>query len=107
MHDQMKQTFLEENGNDLTKLNFIETISLPGFEFFPKMTTKRFIKSHLPFKLLPFSVMEKRPKIVYIARNPKSIVVSYFHLNKLFRTQGFIGDFETFYNYFEKDLCKY
>lgn len=43
-------------------------------------------------------------KIIYVARNPKDVAVSYYHLNKLYRTQGYIGDFETYWNYFENNL---
>lgn len=45
-------------------------------------------------------------QIIYVARNPSDVAVSFYHLNRLYRTQGYVGDFETFYNYFEKDLSK-
>lgn len=106
MHDQLKAKFLKENDDEQWKLNLIESISVPGFEFFPKIKQQRFIKTHLPFKLLPPTVMEEKAKVVYIARNPKDVVVSYYHLNKLYRTQGYVNDFETFFKYFTSDLCE-
>lgn len=39
-----------------------------------------------------------------MARNPKDVAVSYYHLNKLFRTQGYSGDFENFWDLFENGL---
>ena len=107
MHDQVKAKLCKENDNEKFKIQLLENISIPGFEFFPKMQSKRFIKTHLPFKLLPPSVMEKKAKVVYIARNPKDVIVSYYHLNKLYRTQGFVNDFETFFDYFTNDLSEF
>lgn len=46
-------------------------------------------------------------KIVYIARNPKNVVISWYHLNVAFKTQGYIGDFPTFWNLFQNNLSKY
>jgi sulfotransferase len=106
MHDQMKAKFLKENDDEQWKLNLIEAISVPGYEFFAQMETKRFIKTHLPFQLLPPSIRTQKAKVVYVARNPKDVVVSYYHLNKLYRTQGYVNDFETFFKYFTNDLCE-
>jgi hypothetical protein len=102
----MKEIFLDENKDEQWKMEFIEAIATPGYEFFPQMTQQRFIKTHLPFKLLPPSIKENNAKVVYVARNPKDVVVSYFHLNKLYRTQGFVNDFETFFEYFTNDLSE-
>ena len=46
-----------------------------------------------------------------MARNPKDVIVSYFHYHKLFRFQKFDGDLESFANYFMSDkgrkkVCK-
>ena len=42
----------------------------------------RFIKTHLPLSLLPDDLLEKA-KVVYVARNPKDTMVSFFHHQKL------------------------
>ncbi|KAG5673429.1 hypothetical protein PVAND_003477 [Polypedilum vanderplanki] len=104
MHDQMKAKFLDENNYEPMKAELIETLAQPGYKFFTEMKQQRFIKTHLPFKLLPKSIAEKRAKVVYVARNPKDVVVSYYHLNKLYRTQGYVNDFQTFFKYFINDL---
>lgn len=68
------------------------------------MESPRFIKTHFPFQLLPPSVMEQNCKVIYVARNPLDVAVSYYHQNRLLRTQGFQRDFKTYWNYFEKGL---
>ncbi|XP_055304988.1 sulfotransferase 4A1-like [Sitodiplosis mosellana] len=40
----------------------------------------RIIISHLPPNLLPVDLWTIRPKIIYIARNPKDVAVSMFHM---------------------------
>ncbi|CAG9808187.1 unnamed protein product [Chironomus riparius] len=104
MHDKMKARFLKENEGEKGKRDLIECLSTPGYKFFADMEEQRFIKTHLPFKLLPPSIMSQQAKVVYIARNPKDVVVSYYHLNKLYRTQGYVNDFEMFFKNFLNDL---
>uniref|UniRef100_A0A182YS16 Sulfotransferase domain-containing protein n=3 Tax=Anopheles stephensi TaxID=30069 RepID=A0A182YS16_ANOST len=104
VHDEVKAEFLKENEHDEESVKFIEQLSQPVGVKLSEMQTPRYIKTHLPISLLPPSVFEKKAKIIYVARNPSDVVVSYYHLNRLYRTQGYVGDFETFYNYFERDL---
>lgn len=63
MHDDVKQELLEDNADDPNKMNFIEIISQPGYEFFAQMQQRRFIKTHFPFSLLPPSVTEQQAKV--------------------------------------------
>ena len=51
----------------------------PTYEIVSKMRSPRTIKSHFPGKHLPPDVWNKKAKIVYVARNPKDVAVSYFH----------------------------
>ncbi|XP_017146393.1 sulfotransferase 4A1 isoform X1 [Drosophila miranda] len=106
MHSQVKAELLEENHKSADALEFIEKISRPGYEVLSEVPSsqRRFIKTHFPFSLLPPSVLQNKCKIVYVARNPKDVAVSYYHLNRLFRTQGYIGDFERFWRYFQRGL---
>jgi len=41
---------------------------------------------------------------VYVARNPKDVAVSFYHLNRLIKTQGYVGDFPRYWDYFERNL---
>ena len=45
------------------------------------MKSPRVIKSHLPGHLLPPDVMRKKAKVVYVARNPKDVAVSYYYFS--------------------------
>jgi len=41
-----------------------------------------------------------------MARNPKDVAVSWYHLNREIKTQEYIGDFATFWHYFQNNLSK-
>lgn len=52
-HPELTKEFLELNKNDLKKQEFCEEIAKPGYQVLANMPSPRFIKSHLPFSLLP------------------------------------------------------
>ena len=56
---------------------------------------RRFIKSHLPLSLLPSDLVTKA-KVVYVVRNPKDVLVSYYHHHKLITGHGYVGDLPSF-----------
>lgn len=66
----------------------------------------RTIQTHLPWSLLPKQIREglKKPKIIYVARNPKDICVSFYHHRVLI--EGYSGTIDEFVDEFIADLCK-
>jgi len=76
------------------EIPFLETV---GKDFVSALPSPRFIKTHLPFDLVPY---HPEAKYIYIARNPFDCVVSFY-----FHTQGFVGHYDfaegTFDDFFE------
>lgn len=69
------------------------------------MPSPRLIKSHLPFNLLPKQVWTKKAKVIYVVRNPKDVLVSYFH--HYVALEGFKGTLEEFVNFYINDAVNY
>eukprot|EP00057_Strongylocentrotus_purpuratus_P011430 XP_011665904.1 PREDICTED: sulfotransferase 1C4-like [Strongylocentrotus purpuratus] len=51
------------------------------YEIAAKMASPRFLKTHLPSRFCPTQLVDKKPKIIYVARNPKDAAVSYYHFH--------------------------
>ncbi|XP_072159060.1 sulfotransferase 4A1 isoform X1 [Bemisia tabaci] len=101
--DDMKKQLLTEAGDDTARSTALAEACVPAFEILERAESPRFIKTHLPFSLLPQDLLQSGAKVIYIARNPKDVAVSYFHLHKFFRTLDFKGDFNQFWDFFEND----
>uniref|UniRef100_A0A453Z3M5 Sulfotransferase domain-containing protein n=1 Tax=Anopheles quadriannulatus TaxID=34691 RepID=A0A453Z3M5_ANOQN len=69
----------------------VDTIALAANRERPRQ-----IKSHLLLPLLPRQLWTVRPRIVYVARNPKDVAVSYFHHCQTL--VGYRGDREAFFD---------
>ncbi|XP_047099393.1 luciferin sulfotransferase-like [Schistocerca piceifrons] len=54
-------------------------------ELAQRMTSPRLIKSHLPPALLPKQLWTIKPKVIYVARNPKDAATSfYYHIRLMY-----------------------
>ncbi|XP_022256006.1 estrogen sulfotransferase-like isoform X2 [Limulus polyphemus] len=72
----------------------------PGLKIIEKTSSPRFLKSHLPYTLLPPEAQQIKPKIVYIMRNPKDVLVSYYHFLRMVKEISYKGSFEEFFKSF-------
>ncbi|XP_061113470.1 cytosolic sulfotransferase 3-like isoform X1 [Conger conger] len=74
-----------------------------GVESADKMTTSpRLIKTHLPVQFVPKSFWEQKCRIVYVARNAKDNVVSYFHFDRMNSAQPEPGDWTSYLQKFQE-----
>ncbi|XP_040295545.1 sulfotransferase 1C1-like [Bufo bufo] len=64
------------------------------------LPSPRVLKSHLPVQLMPPSFWEKDVKIVYVARNPKDCMVSYYYFYKMDQTLPDPGTWDNFFSMF-------
>lgn len=46
------------------------------------------------------------PQVIYMARNPKDLVVSYYQFHRSLRTMSYRGTFQEFCRRFMNDKCK-
>lgn len=115
---------MHENENNIKNQDLIKQICENHLDELDSKTTRRFIKTHLPFSLLPPDLLESGCKVkrkflfvilsmsclfqvIYVARNPKDVAVSYYHLSRLARNIDYVGNFETFWEYFMQDLSEF
>ncbi|CAA9998126.1 unnamed protein product [Nesidiocoris tenuis] len=103
IHDEFAQDMIDANDNDPVVADMIHSWKTPGAELLGRVASPRHVKTHLPFSLLPPKLLDTC-KVFYVARNPKDVVVSYYHHNRHVKLHDYTGDFETYWNYFKNDL---
>lgn len=84
-------------------LNFINEGD--SVEVVEKLQRPRHIKSHLPLFLLPDQLWKVKPKIIYVARNPRDVATSFSHHYR--NIVGYNGKREDFVNAFLHDQVVY
>ncbi|XP_043942869.1 sulfotransferase family cytosolic 1B member 1-like [Protopterus annectens] len=78
-------------------LEFAGPKPLPvGTEQLANMASPRNVKTHLPFHLVPKSFWEHDCKVIYVARNAKDNLVSYYHFDLSNRIQPWPGTWEEY-----------
>jgi estrone sulfotransferase len=89
----------EKLKEDSSKPNSIQIVK--------ELKSPRTIQSHLPWSLLPTGLKDgtKSPKIIYVARNPKDLCVSFFHHRVLI--EGYLGTIDEYVEEFIADLTLY
>ncbi|KAM3821650.1 sulfotransferase 1C2-like [Vipera latastei] len=67
-----------------------------GLEMAEAMSSPRTLKSHLPVQLLPPSFWEQNCKIIYVARNVKDTIDSYYHFHRMNQVMPEPGNWDQF-----------
>ncbi|XP_055981328.1 amine sulfotransferase-like [Sorex fumeus] len=79
--------YFEEHRKQTQKMDTIERA--PFLEYNIRTTnyinrpSPRLFSSHLPYYLVPNGLKNKKAKIVYVYRNPKDVMTSFFHFSNL------------------------
>ncbi|XP_053326938.1 sulfotransferase 1C1-like [Spea bombifrons] len=71
-----------------------------GLQLAEAMEPPRILKTHLPVQLLPPSFWEKKSKVIYVARNAKDCLVSYFHFQRMNKGLPDPGSWENYFSTF-------
>ncbi|KAM6094786.1 Sulfotransferase 1C1 [Chlamydotis macqueenii] len=85
-----RHPFLEWSIRDCATENY------SGLELAEAMPSPRTIKTHLPVQLVPPSFWEQNCKIIYVARNAKDNLVSYYHFHRMNKGLPDPGTWEEF-----------
>jgi len=96
----MKEEYMENVKEEAAGTGLIDTI-----EQVNNLASPRVIKTHLSIDMLPKEVLDKKAKLIYVCRNPRDAVVSYYKF--LHGFDGFKGSFDIFFNAFVGDVCGY
>ncbi|GBP28010.1 Sulfotransferase family cytosolic 1B member 1 [Eumeta japonica] len=76
---------------------------LMDFKALASEPSPRFIKTHLPMSLLSPQLLDTS-RVVYVARDPRDVAISYYHLSKLLKMFDYSGDFKTYWRIFLNNL---
>ncbi|CAB3235052.1 unnamed protein product [Arctia plantaginis] len=84
---------------------FLKNVNKPVKEKLSAIPSPRFLKTHMPLSLLPPKLLDTA-KVVYVARDPRDVSVSNFHLNRLINIFDFPGTFKDYWSLFSQHLVK-
>uniref|UniRef100_A0A8C3KPJ1 Sulfotransferase n=1 Tax=Calidris pygmaea TaxID=425635 RepID=A0A8C3KPJ1_9CHAR len=68
---------------------------------------RRLITTHLPARVLAPALQQSKAKVIYVARNPKDVVVSFYHFHHLAKFLPDPGSFDTFLTRFLEGTVHY
>ncbi|XP_055593597.1 luciferin sulfotransferase-like isoform X2 [Uranotaenia lowii] len=100
-----KNTPLEERFPFLELTGALTLIGGDSVGDVERLSRPRHIKSHLPAMLLPDQIWQVKPRIIYVARNPKDAATSFFHHYR--NIVGYEGRKEHFFDAFLTDSLIY
>ncbi|XP_071689694.1 cytosolic sulfotransferase 13-like [Rutidosis leptorrhynchoides] len=77
-------------------LPFIENEVLRTKPTYVDLSSPRLFSTHMPYPLLPRSIIDSGCRIVYMCRNPKDVLVSLFHFVNKMKIMGLVTIEEVF-----------
>uniref|UniRef100_A0A1E1W8N3 Sulfotransferase domain-containing protein n=1 Tax=Pectinophora gossypiella TaxID=13191 RepID=A0A1E1W8N3_PECGO len=80
-----------------------EAVKTPSWKTIEEAPSPRFIKTHLPLSLLPPDLLNTA-KVVYVARDPRDVCVSYYYLHKMVAKNLARATMINFWEAFRRDL---
>ena len=89
------------------RVPYLENGYYPGLKEIAKRNGRRLIKTHLPANLLPKSTFENDSKVIYVYRNPKDVIVSYYYFARMLTYFNYKGSLDRFAKSFMKDTLPY
>ncbi|XP_064884086.1 amine sulfotransferase-like [Oncorhynchus nerka] len=99
-------TLIEAKGDVTPNTEHLNTQRVPWIELigsekeFNATPSPRLQVTHLQYKFMPLAIRQKRGKVIYVARNPKDVLVSYYHFHKYAATLETPKDFNDFFEKF-------
>ncbi|XP_069840560.1 sulfotransferase 1C1-like isoform X1 [Dendropsophus ebraccatus] len=98
----MNEGDVEKTGRAPTHVRspFMEICSPPpvpsGIDLLEITPSPRLVKTHLPYELVPESFWRQKCKVIYVARNAKDNAVSYYHFDRMNKTQPDPGTWDEY-----------
>ncbi|XP_036394786.1 amine sulfotransferase-like [Megalops cyprinoides] len=99
-------SLIEAKGDVAATMGQLNSERIPWIELigskkeFVSTPSPRFRVSHLAYKFAPQELKQKRGKVIYVARNPKDILVSYYHFHSYATMLETPKDFDDFFEKF-------
>lgn len=78
-----------------------------GLETLEEVSAPRLLKTHLPLSLIPQSLLDQKVKVIYIARNAKDVVVSYYNFYNMAKLHPDPGTWDSFLENFMNGKVSY
>ncbi|CAJ1061495.1 amine sulfotransferase-like isoform X1 [Xyrichtys novacula] len=94
-------SFISQAGNNSDLVPWMEVKGTR--EAFITAPSPRFRVSHLQYKFMPAALSKRKGKVIYVARNPKDVLVSYFYFHKFANMLETPKDFNDFFEKFMMD----
>ena len=93
----------EEDGRKVVNaLPWLDSVKrIPTIEYANEMPSPRGFNTHTPYSMMAGGLPHTTPaKYVYVARNPKDVLVSYFYHMRSMKVHDFSGTWDEFYQIF-------